>query len=339
MESAKENKIKNIIQVGVIQSVKVIFCFLLSGCLLIGCNQGNRTKIANDKPNSEARLIVTNIDALELLIGLGAGKNVVGIGNTTTRSFLDGTQSWPGVGRFQNPNIEAIINLKPDFVVAYQRWPDSSFEDKLKPFNIPVERLNGYMANYHSEVSLLASLVGKESRADTMIHDFDRIVDMVKRTTDIYVKKKVFFEFATDFVALGVETGSNEMLELANVTNITAKLKISYPIVSTEWLLEEQPEIIIKTISSDTISVDMYEKLISRTGWDKLDAVKNNQVFLISSELCSGPRAMIGSLYIGKWCYPERFTSVNPDSIHSAWLEKYYGITTSNSKFIHTPKI
>ena len=335
--SAERNLSKYPAQNRTMQNMKIFLYSFLIVLLITGCNQGKRTNLEADEQGSKKRLIVTNIDALELLIGLGAKENVVGIGNTTTRSFLDGTQSWPGIGRFQNPNIEAIVDLNPDVVVAYQRWPDSSFEDKLNPFNIPVERLNGYMANYHSEVSHLASLVGRENRADTMIQDFDRIVDMVKRTTDIDVKKKVYFEFATDFVALGVETGSNEMLELANVTNITAKLKIPYPIVSTEWLLEEQPEIIIKTISSDTILVDMYDKLISRTGWDKLDAVKNGQVYLISSELCSGPRAMIGSLYIAKWCYPERFASIDPSSVHAYWMKEYYDITLD--KFVFTYKM
>ena len=194
------------------------------------------------------------------------------------------------------------------------------------------------MFEYHSDISRLASLVSKESRADSMIHDFDSIVNMVKNAvTDINVKKRVYLE-AGDYIAMGAGTGNNEMLELVNATNIASKLEIQYPRVSTEWLLEENPDIIIKVITTDSITVEMYEKLVNRSGWNKLDAVKNKQVYLISTELCASPRSMIGSLYFGKWCYPERFASIDPNSIHAYWLTKYYGVSPSHDKFVYTFK-
>jgi iron complex transport system substrate-binding protein len=168
-----------------------------------------------------------------------------------------------------------------------------------------------------------------------MVYDFDRIINTIKNSTaDIDVKKKVYFE-RSDFTAMGAGTGYNEMLELANATNAAAKLNIPYPTVSTEWLLEENPDVIIKIITADTITVEMYDNLVNRAGWNRLDAVKNGRVYLISNDISSGPRAMIGSLYIGKWCYPERFTAVNPDSVHLHWMRKYYGVASLDN-FVFT---
>ena len=318
------------------QSVKVIFYGLLITSLLAGCNLGKRTKIESDGQNGTKRIVVNNSNALEMLIGLGAAENIVGVSDMTTKSFVYENQKWTSIGNWQNPNIEAIVNLKPDIIVAYQNWPAAGFEDKLKPFNILVERINCYyMSEYHSDTYRLASLIGKENRADTIIHDFDRIVNMIKdAVADIDVKKRVYMEFS-DFTAMGAGTGNNEMLELVNATNIAAKLGIQYPRISTEWLLEENPDVIIKIIATDTITVEMHERLINRAGWNQLDAVKNGQVYLISNELCSSPRAMIGSLFIGKWCYPERFTDINPDSVNAYWLRKYFGITSFDN-FIFT---
>ena len=318
------------------QSVKVVFYGLLITSLLAGCNYGKRTKIESTGQSNTKRLIVTNSNALEMLIGLGAAENIVGINDMTTKSFIDNSR-WTSIGNWQNPNIEAIVTLKPDIIVAYQNWPAADFENKLKPFHISVERANCYyISEYHSETYRLASFVGKENAADTIINDFDRIVNMIKNTTaDIDVRKRVYVEFNNDFVAMGAGTGSNEMLELANATNIAAKLMIPYPRISTEWLLEENPDVIIKIIAADTITVEMHERLINRAGWNQLDAVKNGQVYLISTELNSSPRSMIGSLYIAKWCYPERFTDINPDSIHAYWLRKYFGVTSFDN-FVFT---
>ena len=303
--------------------------------LFSGCQQ--RTKVAENSLNNATRLIVTNSDALEMIVGLGAAENIAGVNdNMATLTFVDKeSQNWASIGNWQNPNIEAIVNLKPDLVIAYQRWPDpAGFDDKLKPFNISVERINCYyMSEYRSDIHRLAALVGKENMADTMVYDFDRIVNTIKgRVTDVNIKKKVYFERG-DFVAMGIETGYHEMLELANATNIAAKLSIPYPRVSTEWLLEENPDIIIKIVSADTITVEMYDTLMGRAGWNNLDAVKNGRVYLISNDICSGPRAMIGSLFIAKWCYPERFADLKPDDIHRRWMKKYYGVDTENFIF------
>jgi len=315
------------------QSTKIILYSLLIGSLLIGCNQGKKTKGEGKGQNSEKRLVVTNSDALEMLIGLGASENIVGVNDDDIIMETFGAKNpWPSIGSWRNPNLEAIINLKPDIAITYPNSPaPASFDDKLKPFNISVERVDCFrMSEYHSDMNRLASLTGKEKMADTLIHDFDRIVNMIKNAVaDIDLKKKVYIEYG-DFIAMGEGSGNNEMIELINATNIAAKLKILYPKISTEWLLEENPDIIIKVISSDTIISAIYEQVVNRAGWNKLNAVKNKQVYLISPEICSGPRAMIGSLYFGKWCYPEKFASIDPDSVHAYWLKKYYGVPFTN---------
>ncbi|MDR1155421.1 MAG: ABC transporter substrate-binding protein [Bacteroidales bacterium] len=313
---------------------RIIFYVLLMTVLFTGCNRGNRTKAESDAQDSIKHLAVTNSDAFEMLVGLGAAENIVGINDISMRrSFFDKSRKWPSIGgNWRNPNVEAMIALKPDIVIGYKRWIEpEGFEDKLKPFHISVERVSCYyMSEYHSDLSLLASLVGKESRADTMIRDFDRIVNMVKNAvTDMDVKRKAYIEYS-DFTAMGAGSSSNEMLELIGAVNIASKLGIQYPKVSTEWLLEENPDVIIKVVSADTITASMYERVVKRAGWDRLDAVKNSRVYLILPELCAGPRAMIGSLYFGKWCYPERFASIDPDSIHAYWMKRYYGFFPDN---------
>ena len=339
MTFTKGNFTRNTVLLMNRQSVKAIFHSLLIIILLAGCNQRKRGKAGENKPNSEQRVIVTNSDAFEMLIGLGAAENIVGISDMTMKLYIDKDLKWPSIGSWRNPNIEAITSLEPDVAVTYQRWPEpAGFDDKLEPFNISVERINCYyMSEFHSDVLRLASLVGKEDTGDTMIHDFDSITGLIKNlVSDIDVKKSVYIEFG-DFNAMGIETGNNEMLELVNATNIAAKLGIQYPTVSTEWILQENPDIIIKIMNADTVTIEMYEKLVSRAGWNRLDAVKNKHVYLISNELCAGPRAMIGSLFIGKWCYPEKFVSIDPDSVHAYWMKKYYGI--SPEKFVYTLKM
>jgi iron complex transport system substrate-binding protein len=322
------------------QSIRIVLYGLFIGLLSIlpftGCNQDRQTRHERFLHGSEERLIVTNPDALEVLFGLGASKSIVGISDTP-KSFIEKSNNWAVIGNWRTPNIEAIVNMNPNIIVAYKKWPDpASFDDKLRNFKISVERMDCFrISEYHSDIYRLASLVGKEKEADMMINDFDKIIDIIENAvTDIGIQVRVYFEF-TDFTAMGPETGGDEILKIVNAKNIASHLKVPYPKISTEWLLEENPDVIIKSITVDSVTVDMYEALLSRPGWDKLDAVKNRRVYLISSELCSSPRAMIGSLYVGKWCYPEKFALVNPDSVHSCWLKKYCGNASGNKYILH----
>ncbi|MBP3386112.1 MAG: ABC transporter substrate-binding protein, partial [Candidatus Methanomethylophilaceae archaeon] len=39
------------------------------------------------------------------------------------------------------------------------------------------------------------------------------------------------------------------------------------------------------------------ETLKSRPGWDQIDAVKNDQVYYISNDICGGMRSVVGAMF------------------------------------------
>ena len=59
---------------------------------------------------------------------------------------------------------------------------------------------------------------------------------------------------------------------------------------------------------------------MNRPSFRQLEAVKNGRVYLLSSEIWTGPRAPISILYIAKWCYPDRFKDMDPEAVHRDWL-------------------
>lgn len=311
------------------------FTIVLCGIISCGGKDGSISK--NIESSEIKRLIVTNSNAFEMLVGLGAADNIIATNDMARKSFIKEDKTWSSIGKWQSPNIEAIVNLKPDLIVSYQKWPDPvMFESKLAPFNIKVDRLDCYNMNeYHNDLNKLASYVGKSDRAAEMIKDFDSIVVMIKEAvSNVNVKKKVYLEFS-DFTSMSKGTGNHEMLMLANVENIASDFPIQYPKISTEWLLNEKPDYIFKIITTDIINREVYDRFVSRPGWDKLDAVKDKKVYLISSEICSGPRAMIGSLYIAGICYPELFDGQAADSLHKFWLNKYYDVEYESEYLFH----
>ncbi len=287
------------------------------------------------------RIVVINGDAVEILCAIGAKDNIVGISSHTAENPgpLDGLEGKAVVGSSMNPSIERIIECQPDLVIAYEMWMTAeAFEDKLKPLGIPVARMYCYrIARMDEEIRTLGRLVGREDRADAYIADMHRIIGVVRQRTDrIHPRVRIYNESYGPYQTVSDGCGGDKLLELAGVANIAAGQPVPWPEITAEWVVEQNPDLIVKVASAtfikngygvdNTQAIDAFRAdLINRPVWNQIDAVKNGRVHILSSELWMGPRAPIGILYIAKWAYPERFADMDPQTIHRHWLKKWHG--------------
>jgi ABC-type Fe3+-hydroxamate transport system substrate-binding protein len=52
-------------------------------------------------------------------------------------------------------------------------------------------------------------------------------------------------------------------------------------VVSSEWVVQQNPEVIVNRISGDATLAEMeraYQDIITRPGWENINAVENNRV-------------------------------------------------------------
>ena len=68
------------------------------------------------------------------------------------------------------------------------------------------------------------------------------------------------------------------------------------------------------------------EELCSRPGFDEIDAVKNDNILLLSHYVHGGASKIVGALYIAKFLYPEQLPELHPEQVFRDWLEKYQGL-------------
>jgi iron complex transport system substrate-binding protein len=69
---------------------------------------------------------------------------------------------------------------------------------------------------------------------------------------------------------------------------------------------------------------NILQQYVSQPAYDKLDAVKNNNVYMIAGDFRNN--AMGGTLcavYIAKILYPDVFTDLNPQTIHQEYITKF----------------
>jgi iron complex transport system substrate-binding protein len=117
--------------------------------------------------------------------------------------------------------------------------------------------------------------------------------------------------------------------------NVAGELE-QYPEVSPEWILEQNPEAIILIdrtdgylgyeVEGDTAVKDYYESIKNNKVLSKTDALKNEQFYVISSELLGADKTYLGALYLVKWFYPEQFTNMDPEKSLREYFDEWLDV-------------
>ncbi len=318
---------------------------LVTGCWLLASGYWLLAMIHHSPVTAHQslrRIVVLNSDAAEVICALGAEDKVVGITESIAQSgFFKRLKGKPSVGRWNNPNYEKIAEVEPEVLIAYGRHPGPELEEKLEPIGIKVVRMDYYkIASLCSEVKTLGIMLGKEKEAEEFVNFYQRYLKLVEervKQLESEERVRVYVESYSDFTSVAPGSGGHQMCITAGGTNIAAEEPVPYPKISPEWVLEKNPQVIVKAITSsvapsgygtkDSTPLErLREEIMSRPGWAEIDAVRNGRVYLISADIWAGPQAIVGVAYMAKWFYPRLFKDLNPESIHREYLERFFGL-------------
>lgn len=281
-------------------------------------------------PCMPQRIIAANANAAELLILMGAGNRIVGV-TESTRSVpyvMDKIPQAVSIGDWQNPNIEQMLALKPDIVIAYSSSKPKNM-DQITAANITIITLDCYkLSTLASDARALGKLTGKMNEAEV----YARLVEDTIGEVSGRVKKippasfpEVYFEMYTEYTVAATGSGAHELVEGAGGKNIAEEVSSSSVKVSPEWVVGKQPEYILKVVSS-TNTADLEEVVASlkaRPGWDSIDAVKNDHVHAFKNDIVYGPRAYIGLVYMAQLLHPEEFRDLHPRQMLAEYDSRY----------------
>jgi iron complex transport system substrate-binding protein len=284
------------------------------------------------------RIVSVNSDVSEVICALGAADKIVGVADTA--DFPPRLKDKAKVGQAFTPSVEKILELKPDVVFGYGKFLKSELAQQIEAAGIPLVYLDCYkLGTMSKDVKTLGTILGREKEAGEYVALFEKYLKQVTdRTKDLKPEEKamVYLEGYTDYSSNAAGSGGAEMLDLAGGKNIAAAEAVSFPKVSPEWVVGMDPRVIIKAAgshnvasgygSSDEEMKKLREQIMSRTGWQQIKAVKDGRVYVISSEIYTGPRAPVGVAYFAKWLYPQLFADLDPGAMHKEFLSRFHGL-------------
>lgn len=247
----------------------------------------------------------------EILFAIGAGDQVVG--RDEFADYPEEAKSIESVGGSMGEySTEAIVALKPDLVLAAEINPPELVK-QLEDLGLTVYYLKNPLTleEMYGNLVLVGQLTGHDV-SDLVNSLRDRVAAVDEKVATITEKPVVFYEIdATDAnkpYTYGPGTFGDLLITRAGGVNLATAAGITdpYPQVSLEQIVATNPNAIVLGDSMWGITA---ESVKARSGWDVLDAVKNDQVFPFDDNLVSrpGPRLVDGLEQLAKLLHPDLF--------------------------------
>jgi iron complex transport system substrate-binding protein len=289
------------------------------------------------------RIVVLSSYSAEALRTLDATDQIVGVSDTIIDRcpvFMPELIGIPSVGKSFTPDIERILVLKPDTILAYATsCPPEKLEDKL-PDDICVIRLGfekpGFMTG---DFEKLGYLLGKEDQAGAIIDFYDVYMDIInERVAGLSDEEKprVYLEGWSNYRTCDSDSSFHEICTLAGGRNIAADICVPESKVDPEWVIEQNPDIIVKYVGTaqgsgyeedDPESMKaIREEIMNRPELADVNAIRNGDVHCIAIQLTSKPRYIIGIAYMAKWMHPDLFADIDPEATNAEYLERFHGM-------------
>ena len=262
---------------------------LIISMFIISCAKKNAENGKKDENKEYNRIVVLDPATVEMIYMLGAEDKIVGVAN------LERSKVWPeekvakleSVGTFMKPSLERIITLKPDLVIT-SALTDDNLNNGLKSNNIEAKRIQ---ANSIEEIFTnfmeVAKMLGKENEANKIIAEKRAKLEEIKKMATGN-KKGLFVMSASPLMVFGNDNLPNDIMKLLNIKNIAENQKGRNPIVTPEFIIKENPDIIITLLPNPTQIVATNPQL------KNVNAIKNSKFIVVNSSqiLRGSPRTI-----------------------------------------------
>jgi len=231
------------------------------------------------------RIISLAPPTTEELYLLGVGDRIVGVTNYCTKPPQ--ALQKERVGAVIEVNLEKIIGLKPDLVIATSLTSLKAVE-KLKNLGIKVRTIQQAkdFTQICQQLLQLGDLVGKKKEAEEIVYKAQREVNIIKKKIENLPRANVFIQVgAKPLVTANRSSFINNLVELAGGENIAEGPKdLSYMPYSREKVLQADPDYIIIV----TMGIAGEEEKKKWEAFKNLKAVENKSVYVISAyDICS----------------------------------------------------
>ena len=279
-----------------------VIAFLI-GTLLVGCNsqqpETKQQQINNLEPETSTAVQVTDFSGsivrldkpaqrivalaphvVENVFTAGAGNQLVGV--VAYSDFPEVANSLPIVGGYAKTNLEKILQLQPDLVIAWESGNSDASVARIQELGFPVyvdqpDKLD----DVAKSIKDIGTLAGTSKIANAAANKYLQKIENVRT-------KKLHENAVTTFYQvwnspLRTINGNHiisDAIELCGGSNIYANESAIAPMVNIESILERDPEVILASGMSNA----RPDWLDDWKDWPSLNAVTLDNLYFVNPD-------------------------------------------------------
>ena len=290
------------------------------------------------------RLVVTHREQFEQLRSVKVPKDIIITAERQILTMDEYTlyfaeyQDLPSIGSGSNPDLEVILELRPDAVLmgSYGGQHPAALE-VFESAGIPAIYVHETETNFVENSRLLGYIFGRTDEAEEYIDWRKDLLNSIEERVEDVPKDdrpKVYIEWGRRYT-----TTNERASRIAAMGGRSIFGEEVSGVVDAEEITEQDPEIIIIVggrgsgyITADVTELrEIRDELMSRVELQNVAAVKTGKVYVLSYYItgtgcCHGGRDFVQEAYLAKWFNPAHFDDFDPKAIHQEYLTRFQGL-------------
>lgn len=242
------------------------------------------------------RIVCLTEETTEFLYLLGCEDLIAGISGFTVRPPRARTEK-PKVSTFLEANVEEIVRLKPDLVLAFSDL-QAEIVAKLLRRGLTVMGFNQRsLEEILGSMEILGRMVNRGEEARHLTDSWRQRIESLRLSVPP-VRPSVYFEEWKEPLISCIRWVS-ELIEVAGGEDVFRELRGSHEaqgrVVDPAEVVRRNPDIIIGSWCGRPFKRD---EVMRRPGWEKITAVQTGRVYEIDSSIIlqPGPAALTDGL-------------------------------------------
>ncbi|SEA69781.1 cobalamin-binding protein [Nitrosospira multiformis] len=255
------------------------------------CLSGFPTTVTDDDgrrvrmTHAAMRIISLSPNVTELIFAAGAGKKLVGVSRHS--NYPDAAKSIPDIGDSFSLDLERIVALQPDLLLAWRSGNARADIEKLERLGLTVFATEAVtLADVSRLLRIIGTLAGTSGPAERAAKAYEEELQGIQSSYSNRPRVSVFqLIWHQPLMTINNQHLISDVIQVCGGTNVFARESSLTPVVSGENLLEADPDAIISSVSLEQDESAPAEVKAFLRQFSPLSAVRNNNVFFVHPDL------------------------------------------------------
>lgn len=231
--------------------------------------------LAQEPQYQPMRIVALAPHIVESLYEIGAGNMI--IATSEHSDYPEEAKAIPRVGNYARLQIERIVQLAPDVIIAWRTGNPQDDLERLKSYGFKVVYSNPTtLASVADELMMLGQLTGKSTVANKIARDYLQRLNSLKSNYSQALPITGFYEmWARPLRTVANKAWLQQQLAICGVQNPFEQLSEDYPLVGLEQVLASKPQIVLQPTPHSPQNTDA----LNWQQWPEIPASKHGFIF------------------------------------------------------------